>query len=422
MTIKRVNHQVDPAQHEIFVSGGAVPAITQCFQGYQITDTESHPEWTRRRKGRFHMDIGGPFYTKKWESFVNTLGSTSRRFKEGQEFPAWPDGRLEYDNTFSGAVLPLPPDQMSYGNLIESDDNSLDRFGTEAIAQCSPSNSSVDLSVAIGELFKEGIPALIGGTLKTWKGLSGRDRRRAIGQEYLNYEFGWKPLVNDLLGFCSGVISAHNVFQAYERNSGKMVRRQYDFPEQTSTDIQVVASNVSPWYSPSSTLVEVPGTSGLGTVYRSDKLTIRRWFRGAFCYYVPPISDDLTDEMARAFIYARKTLGISLTPDTIWNLTPWSWAVDWFGNTGDVLSNWTDWAIDNQVLMYGYIMEHKRHERTYTYAGPSNLDGCIPNDVTLVVETKVRRPATPYGFGFRWEDFSDRQKTIVAALGISRTR
>jgi len=67
-------------------------------------------------------------------------------------------------------------------------------------------------------------------------------------------------------------------------------------------------------------------------------------------------------------------------------------------------------------------MEHKTHRRTYTYAGPSNLAGCVPADVSFVVETKRRIPATPYGFGLKWDEFSSRQKAIIAALGISRSR
>jgi len=101
---------------------------------------------------------------------------------------------------------------------------------------------------------------------------------------------------------------------------------------------------------------------------------------------------------------------------------PWSWAVDWFVDVGDILTNWTNWAIDGQVLLYGYIMEHKLHEKTYTYVGKTGFPGNVqPSGVKMVVETKIRRQATPYGFGLSWDGFSARQIAILTALGLSRS-
>jgi hypothetical protein len=119
---------------------------------------------------------------------------------------------------------------------------------------------------------------------------------------------------------------------------------------------------------------------------------------------------------------AKKILGLSLTPDIVWNLTPWSWAVDWFSNTGDVISNLTDWATDGLVLRYGYVMEHTITSDTYTYSGNTGLiDGNVRvPPLTLVTETKIRRRANPFGFGITWDGLSPRQLAITAALGLTR--
>jgi len=393
------------------------------LQGLQITQSESHPNWKSRKSGVFKGDIGGPFlsYKRYCPSEVAT-GSTYYTWRDGPTSQGYPDGWYRFWSNYSGPIMPTTA--FEWPTLEASGDSALNSYGTTAIARCSPSRPPVDLSTTIGELFHEGIPALIGGTLKTWRGLSARDRRRAIGKEYLNYEFGWKPLVDDLMGFAAGVIDANSAFQQYERNSGKPVRRSYDFPEIHSSSITKIGGLTYPYVSPSAeSMYSDQGVNPLGQVYREDDISIRRWFRGAFSYYVPPISDDLTDEIARGVIYARKTLGISLTPETLWNLAPWSWAVDWFSSSGDVISNWTDWAIDNQVLLYGYIMEHQVHRRTYTYTGPANLrGGGYPAPLSLVVETKKRLPATPYGFGLSYDGFSTRQKAIITALGVSRSK
>jgi hypothetical protein len=130
--------------------------------------------------------------------------------------------------------------------------------------------------------------------------------------------------------------------------------------------------------------------------------------------------------MARSALMAKKTLGLSLTPDTVWNLAPWSWAVDWFTNAGDVISNLTDWAVYGLCLRYGYIMEHTIARDTYTYVGGSKGAGFkrteyLPPPIILEVETKIRRKANPFGFGLTWNGLSPIQLAIAAALGITRS-
>jgi hypothetical protein len=150
--------------------------------------------------------------------------------------------------------------------------------------------------------------------------------------------------------------------------------------------------------------------------------TRNRWFSGAFTYYLP--SDYSTrGAMARQLAMAKKTIGLSLTPDVVWNLAPWSWAADWFFNVGDVLSNVTDWATDGLVMKYGYMMEHTRSVNTYYYSGFTGLKSghAVPTPLSLVVETKQRRKANPFGFGLTWGGLSPRQLSILAALGITKT-
>jgi hypothetical protein len=393
------------------------------FSGIQVTESESHPGWNdpRRRRGHFKGDLGGPFRTqKKWVSPMS--GSSASR--EVVELPLWfyPEWVTTDNYNYSGPCLPMAPTEFAWPPDISSSDTDLDILGSIAISRCSPSNPSADLSVFVGETFKDGIPAIIGGTLRKWRELSNKERRRSIGDEYLNYQFGWVPLVNDITKLCNSIVDVDTTLRQYLKDSGKLVRRQYSFPLSTSTDIRLAKRDCSPWVNPGASSLYEPGQVNLGKVYLSSKVEIRRWFRGAFTYYVPP-SDTMRHDIARQVIQARKWLGLSLTPDTLWNLAPWSWAVDWFFDVGNVLQNWTDWAIDNQVLVYGYMMEHSLSEYNYTFTGPTGFhSGGNPAGVTMSIETKLRRQATPYGFGLSWDGFSNRQKAIIAALGISRSK
>jgi hypothetical protein len=159
-----------------------------------------------------------------------------------------------------------------------------------------------------------------------------------------------------------------------------------------------------------------------GKVVRSLEVTKRQWFKGAFVYYIPS-DKSLLGKLQRGVIGARHLLGISLTPDSVWNLAPWSWAVDWFGSANSVFRNWTNWAIDGQVLKYGYMMEHTIAKYTYTFVGDTGFQAgdARPIDVVLVSETKKRLQATPYGFGLSWDDFTATQWAIVTALGLTRS-
>lgn len=388
------------------------------LQGTQVTESETHSGWTHpRKKGVFKRDAGGPFKSvKKW---AESLNASPLNFDNEARY-GWLNH--EYDwFSYIGPVLPLAPTAYEWPPDVSSTGSQLDVIGTTAISRCSPSNPAADLSVTFGELFKEGIPTLIGGTLKTLRGMTNQQRRKAIGHEYLNVEFGWKPFLQDLANISKAIITADLILNQYNRDSGRLVRRKYEFPTVSRDATRVVADKKSPWISPSIGGLYINSEINKGQVIRTDKVRIRRWFSGAFTYYVPP-ADSMRNDMARQVIQARKVLGLSLTPDTLWNLAPWSWAVDWFFNAGDVLTNWTDWAIDNQVLAYGYMMEHSVSSYNYTFVGKTGFrPGAIPADVTLTHEVKQRRQATPYGFGLSWNSFSPRQLAIVAALGLSRS-
>jgi hypothetical protein len=120
---------------------------------------------------------------------------------------------------------------------------------------------------------------------------------------------------------------------------------------------------------------------------------------------------------------ASHLLGIELTPETLWNLAPWSWAVDWFSNTGDVVSNLTSWSSDGLVMHYGYMMEHSIVTRNYYSRGSRFLfaNGSSAPDLRFVTETKQRVRANPFGFNATWSGLSPVQTAIAAALGLSRS-
>jgi hypothetical protein len=130
----------------------------------------------------------------------------------------------------------------------------------------------------------------------------------------------------------------------------------------------------------------------------------------------------------RGFIErATELLGLEITPAVLWELTPWTWLLDWASNLGSVASNISllDWS--NVLLDYAYLTFVVKTESSVTWKGPTVISpqltvshGFITKGFTTV--EKVREQASPYGFSVGWTGLSPFQLSIIAALGMSRGR
>jgi hypothetical protein len=91
---------------------------------------------------------------------------------------------------------------------------------------------------------------------------------------------------------------------------------------------------------------------------------------------------------------------------------------------GDLIHNFNALSLNGLVLKYGYIMEHSVRKDTYYFVGDTGFvsgnANAFPPNITFVSEVKLRRRATPFGFGLTYAGFTNQQKAIVAALGLSR--
>jgi len=247
-----------------------------------------------------------------------------------------------------------------------------------------------------------------------------REIGHLIGDEHLNLEFGLKPLLSDINKFLEGVYRADELLAQYERDAGphKAVRRRYEFP--LKVDVDVVSLPTSEWpllAAQNSGYYNIP--SGW-SVTREREIRTRRWFSGAFAYHLP--SDyDSRKEMSRIGLLAKKVFGLNITPEVLWELAPWSWAVDWFSNTGDVIQNVSQRANDGLIMRYGYLMENTIVTDTYTRPVSPFNNGSPCGSVSIASEAKLRQRANPFGFGVSWAGLSPKQLSVAAALGLNRS-
>jgi len=153
----------------------------------------------------------------------------------------------------------------------------------------------------------------------------------------------------------------------------------------------------------------------------TETYSTKRWFSGAFTYHLD-IGERQRDQMFKAVDNARHLLGLNLDPETLWNLAPWSWLADWFGNVGDIMTNMSYFSRDQLVMPYGYIMaetsvvqENLLYDlQWYDPRGPKSI-----RDKAGFIR-KQRSPASPFGFGLSDMVLDSRQMSILAALGITR--
>lgn len=372
------------------------------FQSWQETSSEGHQF---RKISKTNEDIGGPFYTKKWEH----VESTPRVLKTTH-------GNNSISKHYSGPVL-AAKSGLAYSkltdykanfpfNLPDTPVSTLDAFGTRGIARTIPTNPIVDTAQFLGELRMK-LPSLPAQGLRN---LKRGDIPKKLGDEYLNATFGIMPIIADLKKYAVAVKESEKILNQLARDSGKNVRRRFAFPTQRSTTVTVNPSTYA--------IIGAYDSAGPSALTTTIEDQVDYWFEGAFTYYLPP-----QGSFTRYAAEANKLFGLRPSVDLVYELTPWSWAADWFGSTGDVIHNLSAFQNDGLVLRYGYIMEHRVRTITYDIAARyTTTTGVItvPAKQVFRLTTKRRQQATPYGFGLTFDGFSPSQLATMAALGLSK--
>ena len=386
--------------------------------GIQVTESVSN----RFDRKAGHYVSGGPFFTSRSRSFVKP-GHVSRIGYEAQP------GKFVY---YSGPHWPTVPTfggelfKLGYtGKLGEKNESSMKSKGPTAISLTSPTNKSSDLATQMGELMRDGIPSLHG--IRSW------ERRtldlKSVGDEYLNHQFGWAPLYSEVKNVVNAARHHRDIMKQYQDGEGRNVHRRFDFPSSNSSTSISEGSGYAlegPGH-PEFISNAFPAAERRATRVRES----RCWFEGCYTYGGASGADNFQRHLGYGS-NADHLFGLSLTPNTLWELTPWSWAVDWFSNAGDVINNVTNIGLAGQVMRYGYIMEETIDKVTvtvpYTYFKTVKSQSPLeygytksgPASVGYETVTKRRVAASPFGFSVGWEGLSPTQLAITAALGITK--
>jgi hypothetical protein len=151
-----------------------------------------------------------------------------------------------------------------------------------------------------------------------------------------------------------------------------------------------------------------------------------RWFSGSFTYYVPEAGQGFFQDLSRFEALANKLLGTRFTPEVLWELAPWSWLIDWFFGVQNNISVATRFQSDGLVLNYGYLMVRDRVTVNHLFDVVYRKDQATLNArksafERVTYDRKRRVKSTPFGFGLNPGDFTARQWSILAALGMTKS-
>lgn len=376
------------------------------ISGTQRTVSSGHPV---SRLGKSDEDIGGDFET--YRSEVVYLSHPNAKVR--------PDSSSWSQWAYDGPLLPPGTAPLTRNQVDLRSVNELNALGATAIARCSPVSSHSELLTSISETLKDGLPAVPG--ISTWQ-----DRTaiaKGAGSEYLNAQFGWIPLLSDMKAALGAARNSAKLLDQFKRDAGRNVRRRYEFPKETFTEELRYYNGVG---AGSSVGLAVGSLQNQHFVdgdesgwYRTIRETKRKtWFSGAFTYHMPA-NDTQVGKFMSAIQQYDYLFGVALTPDVVWNLTPWSWATDWFANTGDVLANVSDAMLYGQVLRYGYLMEQTTIiDRNEVYLPKFRATDRIESVVKTVIKRRIQ--ANPFGFGITFDGLDAYQLSILAALGMTR--
>jgi hypothetical protein len=266
--------------------------------------------------------------------------------------------------------------------------------GAAVISDTLPNKERVNLLLSLAEIRREGLPS--------FRSLVSK---RGDGSGFLSLEFGWLPIVSDIQQLSASLVKSRDVLRQFVRLQGKQHRRRRVIRDESVSDsftdngTWALYPSYSALYSGAST-----GSLNVNRVY-----TDRIWFSGAYQVLSPEVR--LLTQVEAQLEQANHLLGLRPSAEVVYNLAGWTWLLDWFVNFGDVLSNYSHLGQDGVALRYGYLMRHTRVECEVTLRGVTDIVG---------IDRKIRVRAHPFGFGPQFDSLTQRQWSVVVALGIAK--
>lgn len=267
-------------------------------------------------------------------------------------------------------------------------------LATLAAARTNPSRPHVQLPVAIAEL--RDVPQLIR--------IAGRNLLQKVGGANLLYNFGWKPLIQDLIKLCMfNDVYEKRKLELQRLMSSKGLRRRVAI---TSQDWESVGSEMYLMSSPTIKAIPTTRTNRSVTAVINWKPSVNLFTK-----------NDV--DFSRRLRYTLLGLHPSQILSNVWEGLPWSWLTDWCLNIGDFLQ-----ASNNSIAHLSgpvNLIYSVKTERTFEFTVKPSYMTPNPGPPVQKREFKGRylgHPSVTATIPF----LSGKQLSILGSLAILRSR
>lgn len=321
-------------------------------QYVQIAKGANHWNWKFRIANNLCATTALTVYTNKTTLIPGSILVTY----DGCE--VWNGYVSEYRGIFTHC-LPLPYVSLT-SSCVEAADN---RAKMEFISKLNKARTGFQSGIFLGELretlsmirtpakaLRNGMSDYLLALKERRKGVrSARKLKRILSGTWLEYSFGWKPLIGDI----------EDGAKALAHIAEDLPFRQY-------------VKGFSTWeepYLPTRTNWKTEGLIKFSydEVCRSEAKVVYRGHLGA-----QPSSDNVPDML--------RWSGLTLDEfiPTFWELLPWSWAVDYFANVGDILTAWSAGTGNLRWCQKTTVTWNKRWTQNHQFYKPHLTDFPYP--------------------------------------------
>jgi hypothetical protein len=315
------------------------------------------------------------------------------------------------------------------GNLIGVSSTQRQGLANRLFAATAPDKSMASVGTTLVELLRGDIPSLLRNFQRMEKGYRGAVKY--LGSEHLNVAFGWTPLIQEYANIIKVGMSLERVvyYESFRR------RRRWDGPSSSgSSSPNVTLSGLNSPFG--DTTYPYPGeVIGLNSGYGATFRTQHRWvasedyhFSSKYVGMAKPSrrANSFTDQVNDVAL----KLGLVEDPQMLWELTPYSWLVDWFSTMGASIANSNLYSprVGKYNSDYAYLTTQYsvRTDGTIVGAGSTNAVTAATRvtrgTAYAYSRTRWRDRATPFGFGTQLGSLSASQFGILVALGFAQSR
>jgi hypothetical protein len=152
-----------------------------------------------------------------------------------------------------------------------------------------------------------------------------------VASGYLNYQFGWKLFVKDLMEIYEKLLKFNELLADYKSRQGRVLVRHYK---------QVLCKD---------TISTEYADNGVNYWENKHKRTDVFYATMKYSYVVPKINSVYAEQKALLDV-----LGLRLNASVLWEAIPFSFVADWFFNIGDLLQASQKDLLESVVTIHDY--------------------------------------------------------------------